>query len=164
MWFIYLLSLHWRKLIFFLCKQWSVGDSCLGMDLLSTFPSQHWNSAWLGPRRPCACCLGLWVSVCQFCCVWSFFLVSSIPSGPYNLSASSSERSTHPEGGGAGKDILFRTGCSKAPHFSAYCPGMDVCIAPSSCRRKLHWGWLNGTWSIGTAECHQESSCLCKLL
>ena len=90
-WFIYPVELHFRKLIS-LEKQMSIGDSFLVRDgsscsfpPLSTEALSGLNMCW-----PCKCFHGLHEFICAsvlLCPEDAFFLVSSISSYYYNVSA-----------------------------------------------------------------------------
>lgn len=105
---------------FFICKHLSFGDwfwvmdydmhahllSALGLHLVQTV-----QTLWMLPQS-------LWVHMCTDSVNWVVLvsLMSSVPSAPYSLSASSSTEFPHPQEEGFDGYILFRGEYSKVSH------------------------------------------------
>lgn len=97
--------------------------------------------------RPCACghCLCEFIYVLVVLCLEGMIsLVSSILTGSYNLSVSSSAGFSEPRGRTFIGDSSFRIECCKASH-SVHCSFVRLCVVPIYWRWKLLWRWLGKT-------------------
>ena len=89
-------------------------------------------------------CQSLWIHLCVSSVFRRpCFLVSSIPSGSYNLSTSSSPGFPELWWEGFDGDIPFRTECSKVSHCLPNVWLSVSLIVPICCTRKLLWWWMN---------------------